>query len=153
MHRFYLPPEECRGGDLRLTGREARHASEVLRARVGDDLTILDGQGGEYLCQVESTARHEAALRLREKKTHPPLPCRVTLAQALPKGKIIESIIQKATELGVAEIVPLLTERVATRLDDDAAEGKGNKWQQVAIEAIKQCGQPWLPKVAAPPSK
>ena len=102
---------------------------------------------------VWGSLRHEAALRLREKKTHPPLPCRVTLAQALPKGKIIESIIQKATELGVAEIVPLLTERVATRLDDDAAEGKGNKWQQVAIEAIKQCGQPWLPKVAAPPSK
>src|SRR4029079_11893819 len=67
-----------------------------------------------------------------------------------PKGKLIESIIQKATELGVSRIVPLITERVVTKLDDGDTGRKGSKWQHVAIEAIKQCGAPWLPKVEAP---
>ena len=68
----------------------------------------------------------------------------------MPKGKIIESIIQKAVELGVRRIVPLLTERVVTHLDDGDAENKRDKWQTVAIEAIKQCGATWLPKIEAP---
>ena len=80
----------------------------------------------------------------------PALPCQITLLQAVPKGKIIESIIQKATELGVHRIVPLLSERVTTRLDAAGAAQKGAKWQLVAIEAIKQCGSPWLPRVEPP---
>jgi 16S rRNA (uracil1498-N3)-methyltransferase len=68
----------------------------------------------------------------------------------VPKGKIIESIIQKATELGVARIVPLLTDRVVMELDEKHAGRKAEKWQQVAIEAIKQCGAGWLPKVESP---
>ena len=79
------------------------------------------------------------SLRVRERKTAVPLACAVTLIQAVPKGKIIESIIQKATELGVARIVPILSERVVTQLDHDGAESKAEKWQHVAIEAIKQC--------------
>ena len=68
----------------------------------------------------------------------------------MPKGKIIESIIQKAVELGVRRIVPLLTERVVTRLNDKDVLEKQVKWQQVAIEAIKQCGAVWLPKIEIP---
>ena len=68
----------------------------------------------------------------------------------MPKGKIIESIIQKAVELGARRIVPLLTERVVTQLDAGDAADKREKWQQVAIEAIKQCGAAWLPKIEAP---
>ena len=68
----------------------------------------------------------------------------------MPKGKIIESIIQKAVELGAHRIVPLLTERVVTHLDDESAEHKREKWQQVAIEAIKQCGAAWLPEIETP---
>jgi 16S rRNA (uracil1498-N3)-methyltransferase len=74
------------------------------------------------------------------------------LLVAVPKGKIIEDIIQKAVELGANRIVPLLTERVVTQLDDDGAKAKREKWQQVAVEAIKQCGATWLPAVAAPQS-
>jgi len=69
---------------------------------------------------------------------------------AIPKGKLIETIIQKAVELGAHRIVPLLTERVVTQLDGDGAEAKREKWQTVASEAMKQCGTPWLPKVEAP---
>jgi 16S rRNA (uracil1498-N3)-methyltransferase len=80
----------------------------------------------------------------------PAPPARITLIQAVPKGKIFESILQKATELGVARVVPLLSERVALRLDAAGAKDKAEKWRQCAIEAIKQCGQPWLPEVEEP---
>jgi 16S rRNA (uracil1498-N3)-methyltransferase len=80
----------------------------------------------------------------------PPPPCSITLLQAVPRGKIIESIIQKAVELGARRIVPLLTERVVTHLDDEDAGNKSDKWQQVAVEAIKQCGAAWLPKIETP---
>src|SRR5207302_2124948 len=81
----------------------------------------------------------------------PPLPCQITLIQALPKGKIIESIIQKATELGAFRIVPLLSERVAAaQLEAKALQLKTDKWRLVAIEAIKQCGSAWLPEIESP---
>jgi len=150
MHRFYLPPERCAGNALRLDGREAHHALHVLRLKRGDAVTVLDGAGNEFSCAVENAARDSLALTVKEKKTTPPLPCAVTLLQSVPKGKIIESIIQKSVELGARRIVPILSERVVTQLDGDDAEKKRDKWQQVAVEAIKQCGAAWLPKVDAP---
>jgi 16S rRNA (uracil1498-N3)-methyltransferase len=135
---------------LRLDGREAHHALHVLRLRQGERVTVLDGAGTELLCDVESATKNSLVLRVKEKKFTPAPPCPITLLVAVPKGKLIESIIQKAVELGAHRIVPLLTERVVTQLDDDGAEAKREKWQQVAIEAIKQCGAPWLPQVAAP---
>jgi len=150
MHRFFLPPEQCGADSLSLTDREAHHALHVLRLRIGDSVTVLDGAGRELLCEVEDLSRASVRLAVREPRLHPPPPARVTLLQAIPKGKIIESIIQKATELGVARIVPLLSERVATQVDDDGAGRKAEKWQMVAVEAVKQCGAPWLPRVLPP---
>jgi 16S rRNA (uracil1498-N3)-methyltransferase len=150
MHRFYLPPESCRDDPLRLDGREAHHALHVLRLKRGERVTVLDGAGHEFLCDVENSAKDFLSLAVKEKKIAPAPSCPVTLLVAIPKGKIIESIIQKAVELGAHRIVPLLTERVITQLDGDGAESKREKWQQVAIEAIKQCGAVWLPKVEAP---
>lgn len=150
MHRFYLPPDECKTDVFPLNEREAHHAAHVLRIRRGEQVMVLDGVGGELLCEVLNCERKRVELKVSERKSIPPLPFQITLLQAVPKGKIIESIIQKATELGVARIVPLLTERVATRLDEDRAEQKNDKWQHVAIEAIKQCGAAWLPKVETP---
>ena len=150
MHRFYLSPAEIKAGQMTLAGREAHHALHVLRMRRGDQLTVLDGAGREFLCAVENFDRDKLQLTVLETKTIPAPPCPVTLLQAVPKGKLIESIIQKATELGVARIVPLLTERVVMDLDDKHAARKTEKWQQVAVEAIKQCGAAWLPRVEAP---
>jgi 16S rRNA (uracil1498-N3)-methyltransferase len=150
LHRFYLPVESCRGDSLRLDGREAHHALHVLRLQRGERVTVLDGAGTEYLCAVESANKNALVLAVGEKRFTPAPPCPLTLLVAIPKGKLIESIIQKAVELGAHRIVPLLTERVVTQLDDDGAEAKRDKWQTVAIEAIKQCGAPWLPQVAAP---
>jgi 16S rRNA (uracil1498-N3)-methyltransferase len=150
MHRFYLPPERCAGEVLRLEGREAHHALHVLRLKPGERVAVLDGVGNEFLCTVENCSRDAATLAVSSKNFTPPLPCSITLLQAVPKGKIIESIIQKAVELGARSIVPILSERVVTQLDDEDAAHKRDKWQQVAIEAIKQCGATWLPEVAAP---
>jgi 16S rRNA (uracil1498-N3)-methyltransferase len=150
MHRFYLPPEHCAGAALRLHGREAHHALRVLRVKYGEMVSILDGIGNEFLCTVENCSRDAVTLSVSLKNFTPSPPCSITLLVAVPKGKIIEDIIQKSVELGASRIVPLLTERVATHLDAGAAADKRDKWQQVAIEAIKQCGALWLPKIEAP---
>src|SRR3954463_9531610 len=150
MHRFYLTPTEYKSGPLTLAGREAHHALHVLRVRRGDRVTVLDGAGGTFVCDVENFDRDKVQLAIVEKTVSPAPFCQITLLQSLPKGKIIESIIQKATELGAARIVPLLSERVVTQLDGDSAASKAEKWQQVAIEAIKQSGNAWLPKVETP---
>ena len=150
MHRFYLTPEHCAGAALRLHGREAHHALRVLRVKYGEMVAVLDGIGNEFLCTVDHCSRDAVTLSVSLKNFTPSPPCPVTLLVAVPKGKIIEDIIQKSVELGVHRIVPLLTERVATHLDADAAADKRDKWQHVAIEAIKQCGAVWLPKIEMP---
>jgi 16S rRNA (uracil1498-N3)-methyltransferase len=88
---------------------------------------------------------------LHEART-PPLCCRITLAQAIPKGKNMDLIVQKAVEIGASEIVPLISERTVVHLDRDDAAQKQTKWQNIAIEAAKQCGQNWLPEVRLPQS-
>ena len=150
MHRFYLAPQHCSGDLLSLSGGEAHHALHVLRLRHGDEAAVLDGVGTEFLCNVESHSRDTVLLRIKKKTSAMPYPCQITLLVGIPKGKIIESIIQKSVELGAHRIVPLLTERAVIQLDDDQAENKREKWQQVAVEAIKQCGAAWLPEVATP---
>jgi 16S rRNA (uracil1498-N3)-methyltransferase len=150
MHRFFLPPEQCREPDLFLTGREAHHARHVLRVRSGDGVTVLDGAGHELLCEVQGFDRDKLRLAVRERFSHPPPAARITLLQALPKGKLLDAIIQKATELGAARIVPLLSERVVARLDEGDAARKALKWRLVAVDAIKQCGSAWLPRVEVP---
>jgi 16S rRNA (uracil1498-N3)-methyltransferase len=150
MHRFYLPPAQGRPPLLELTGREAHHARDVLRLERGARVTVLDGAGRQFLCEIREGGRHRVILAVTAATAAPAPSARVTLIQAVPKGKLMESIIQKAVELGVARVVPLLSERVATRLEGAAARDKAEKWRQCAVEAIKQCGQPWLPEVDEP---
>ena len=150
MHRFYLPPEHCKGSSLLLTGGEAHHAVRVLRLRRGDEVVVLDGVGSEFFCTVQDGGRDSVQLIVTKKNSTPAQSFQITLLQAVPKGKIIESLIQKAAELGVHRVVPLLTERVVTRLEGDDAAHKAEKLQHIAIEAIKQCGSPWLPKIETP---
>ncbi len=150
MHRFYLTPEQCGDAAVFLTGREAHHALRVLRVRRGERVTVLDGAGLELLSEVQEFDRDKVKLAVIERNLQLEPLARITLLQAVPRGKIIESIIQKATELGVSRIVPLLTERVVTQVGDKNSARKAGKWQAVAVEAIKQCGMAWLPQVEAP---
>jgi 16S rRNA (uracil1498-N3)-methyltransferase len=150
MHRFYLPPENCKSDELFLTGSEAHHALHVVRVRRGQCITVLDGVGHEILCDVQQSDRDKIRLCVRERKPAATSGCRVTLLQGVPKGKLFESIIQKTTELGAARIVPLLSERVVVHLERKEAARKAAKWQSVAVEAIKQCGTAWLPQLEEP---
>src|SRR6478752_3045743 len=104
MHRFYLPPEQTREQPLFLSGREAHHALHVLRLRSGDRLSVLNGAGAEFICDITASDRDKICLSVIEQKKSLPPACQITLLQALPKGKLIESIIQKATELGASRI-------------------------------------------------
>ena len=87
-------------------------------------------------------------LRVKETTLSPALPYEITLGQALPKGSTMDDIVRQATEVGAARIVPLFSERTQVHLDADRAEKKIAKWHTVAIEAAKQCGNPWLPAIA-----
>jgi 16S rRNA (uracil1498-N3)-methyltransferase len=150
LHRFYLPPSGCRPDVVRLDGPEARHALRVLRLKPGDEALVQDGVGHELFCEVESTLRDELSLRVKKRNFVPPPPCALTLFVAIPRGKIIESIIQKSVELGVQKLAPLLTERVVTRLDEKDTLRKCEQWRQTAIEAMKQSGAPRLPEIEIP---
>jgi 16S rRNA (uracil1498-N3)-methyltransferase len=150
MHRFFLPPEHCQEASFCLTGDEAHHARHVVRVRPGECVAVVDGAGHEFLCEVQGYDRDEARLTVVEKHFQPAPSSQITLLQAVPKGKLMEAIIQKATELGAFRIVPLLSERVVARLDDKEAARKAQKWRLVAREAIKQCGSAWLPTVELP---
>ncbi len=150
MHRFYLPPEHCRDSTLELSGDEAHHALRVLRLQTGERVTALDGAGHEFICEVRAASKRTVSLAVTHKNSSPPLPCQITLLQAVPKAKAMDYIVQKATELGAARVVPILSERTVIHLDGEDAIEKAAKWQQIAIESIKQCGSPWLTKIEAP---
>lgn len=150
MHRFHLPPDQCEGERLELVEREAHHALQVLRLRRDDRVQVLDGRGQVLQCTVEGCGRDRIFLQVVQRHFTPAPACQITLLQALPKGKLFEAILQKSTELGVYRIVPLITERVVSHLDQDDALAKTARWRQVLVEAIKQCGSPWLPLLEPP---
>src|SRR5437588_8312073 len=150
MHRFYLSPEHWDPSALTLRGTEAHHARDVLRMKSGSRLVVFNGRGREVTAEVVDVTRGEVRLRKLHETETPPLRCRMTLGQAIPKGKNMDLIVQKAVEIGAAEIAPLISERTIVDLDKKEAEQKQAKWQQIAIEAAKQCGQNWLPQVNAP---
>src|SRR5262249_5094374 len=128
MHRFYLPPENCRQPVLELTGGEAHHAVDVLRLRRGDRVTVLDGAGGECTCDWHSVARKRVGPGVGDAQNAAPPVCAIILLQAVPKGKLFETIIQKAVELGASQVVPLLTTRVVRHLEAKEAERVQQKW-------------------------
>lgn len=145
MARFHLPPEAWQDNPA-LTGDEARHLSQVLRMKPGDSLVVFDGHGRRASAEILSVSRDHVALKLGEVlPTCAPLPA-ITLAQAIPKGKNMDLIVQKSVELGIAAIQPLVTRHTVVQPGD----GKSGKWRRNALEACKQCGQDRLPEIAEP---
>lgn len=150
MHRFFIAPEHWQPDALVLTGAEAHHARNVLRLEPSAKVVVFNGRGREITAEIVSSEGVQIRLRKLSETETPPLRCRITLGQAIPKGKNMDLIVQKAVEIGAAEIAPLLSDRTVVRLDEESAASKQTKWQTVAIEAAKQCGQNWLPEVRAP---
>ncbi len=143
MHRFYLPDFQ----QAALAADEAHHAIHVLRLKAGDTLNVFDGRGHEAQCAIAEIGRDSVRLKTLQQSQTPPLPCRLTLAQAVPK-KSMDLIVQKATELGVTAIVPLISERTVVQLDEDAK--KLDRWRAIALDACKQCNNNWLPEILPP---
>jgi 16S rRNA (uracil1498-N3)-methyltransferase len=150
MHRFYISPEDWKPGSLTLGGSEAHHARDVLRMRAGEKLVLFNGRGHEITAEIVDLGGDEIGLRKLHEAETPPLQCRIVLGQAIPKGKNMDLIVQKAVEIGAAEIAPIISDRTIVQVDSENAAQKQSKWKQIAIEAAKQCGQNWLPRVHAP---
>lgn len=150
MRRFFQPTGPGSDGSIVLDGDEAHHAAQVIRLRSGERAVVLDGRGGEYHCTVQTISRREVKLHVDEAMRHAPPACRVRLVPAITKGKSFELILQKAVELGAAEVLPLLSEHVVARPEARELSDKQTRWQQVAVEAMKQCGTPWLPGIHLP---
>lgn len=150
MHRFFIEPGQSREKLIELNERETHHALHVLRVNAGERVSALDGEGSELLCQVQSVGKQKVVLEVYQRNSVPPLPYRVTLVQAVPKGKAMETVIQKAAELGAWRVVPVISDRTVIHLDEENGDSKRDKWRLIAIDSIKQCGSAWLPKIESP---
>src|SRR5256714_15294830 len=147
MHRFYVSPQSWQSAPLVLRGPEAHQAREVLRMKAGEKIVLFNGRGREVTVEISAFEDDQIRLRKLHEADTPPLRCRIVLGQAIPKGKNMELIVQKAVEIGAAEIAPIISDRSIVQVNSETAAQKQLKWQQIAIEAAKQCGQNWLPRV------
>ncbi len=152
MHRFFAEPPVLGLDSFRLDAAESRHAARVLRLGPGDHIEILDGAGIRVEGRVIEA--DPAGLRIQTVRRHSiPSPARpITLVQSMPKAPTMETIIEKALELGAARIVPIMSSRCEVRLDSGAAVSRARRWRATAIAALKQCGAPWLPQIDPPQS-
>ncbi len=149
MARFFLPPDAWQT-TAQLEEDESRHCSQVLRLSAGEQITVFDGCGRSARATIRQVSKHVVSLEIGAiTRDDSPSPV-IVLAQAVPKGKTMEWIIEKAVELGVSRIVPLVTRHTIVKYDSSEAMKKAEKWQKVALEACKQCGQNWLPQVLPP---
>lgn len=153
MGKFHVRPEAIRGDRVAFDGQETRHLARVLRLGPGDLVQVVDGQGAEFQVRLESIEGRSATGTILARSTAASESLlAITLAQGIPKGDKMEWIVRTATELGVARIVPLLTERTVVRLEPGRWRDRVRRWQRVAKEAAKQCGRAVIPAVDAPRS-
>lgn len=151
MRRFFTEPQNIDGASACIF-EDAKHIEKVLRMKCGDEILIFDGSGYEYRARLTDIQRDfcralilEKALSLSEPQTE------ITLFQGLPKAGKTELIVQKAVELGVTRIVPVVTERSVIRLSSsEAGLEKAKRWNKVSLEAAKQCGRGRVPAVSTP---
>lgn len=148
--RAFFRPQELGPTSIELDPVESHHLVSVNRARNGDTVVAFDGKGNEWICGCAEADRRKTILKVRFHQRIQPLPYRITLAQAVPKGKTMDSIIRKATEIGVFRIAPLYSERTEVHLEKEREEAKAAKWQSASIEAAKQCGNAHLPEILPP---
>lgn len=157
MPKFFLPndsvPFNVIPKTLSVVGSDAFHLSRVLRARIGEELTVSDMRRRLFKGKIISISEDEVVMEVEsvtEDDSEPTV--QVTLYQALAKGDKFDTVIQKSVECGVTAVVPVICERCVVKLDAQSAEKKTARWQKIADEAAKQCGRGILPQVKAPVS-
>ena len=151
MARFYVPQPRLEKGLLKVEGEEVKHIRKVLRLRAGDEITVFDGLGREFEGTIVEEGLSSVVIRVNSvysSKRDSPLD--VTLAQSLLKGEKMDYLIQKATELGVKEIIPFLSSRSVPLLEKSKRLKRHHRWERIAIEASKQCGRGVVPKIEFP---
>ncbi|MDZ7642788.1 MAG: 16S rRNA (uracil(1498)-N(3))-methyltransferase [Woeseiaceae bacterium] len=149
--RLYSDQPLADGEQVTLDGDRARYAGRVLRCRRGDELVLFDGRGGEFPAVVREIDKQSVRLELGDRlgrETESPLPVR--LIQGISRGDRMDTVVQKATELGVQRISPLLAGFSVVRLAGERAQSRRRHWQRVAASACEQCGRNRLPQVDAP---
>jgi len=146
MHRFFIPPEWLMGDEVCFTGPLAHQIGRVLRMRPGEGVIFLDNSGWEYPAELVEVGRQvRARVTGRHLGLHEPH-VKITLCQAILKGDRFEWVLQKGTEIGVVEFVPLLSDRcVAGNLE--SAKARFDRWQKILLEAAEQCGRSKMPQL------
>jgi 16S rRNA (uracil1498-N3)-methyltransferase len=143
--RFFISPTQITGTSIAITGEDVRHIATVLRMKAGDALLLCDGQGTEFTATIASIDRAEVRAGIVNQTKREIVYPRIMLGQGLPKSDKMDWIVQKATELGAASIVPLITERTIVKVRDE--EKRIVRWQRIAREAAMQSDRPDIPKV------
>jgi 16S rRNA (uracil1498-N3)-methyltransferase len=134
-----------------LDGSAARHLSSALRMKVGQEITLFNGQGGEYAGELTEVGKNKVSAKVVEyRDIDRESGLKLHLVIGVSRGERMDLIVQKATELGVAEITPLFTERTEVKLSGERLEKKIRHWQQVAISACEQCQRNLVPRINSP---
>lgn len=150
VSRFHLD-QPLAEGELSLTGDTAHYIGRVLRLAPGAPIQIFNGSGQEWSGDIAQVSKREVVVRLDAASPGlPESPLRVHLGQAMSRGERMDWVIQKAVELGVAEITPLFTERCEVKLQGERADKRQSHWQQIAVSACEQCGRSVVPRVNPP---
>jgi len=148
--RFYFPDNLASGMRAALPAQAAHHAAKVLRLRTGDEIALFDGNGGEYAALINDIGKHGVTVQIGAHRAgERESPLSVTLVQAISSGDKMDLTLQKATELGIAHIQPLESERSVVRLSGERAEKRVIHWQGVVVSACEQSGRNQIPQVAA----
>ena len=150
MYHFFVEEEQVNGENAYISGSDVNHIVNVLRMKIGEELLISVKGDWDYLCKIEEIENDRVNLKLLESMEQRELPIKLTLLQGIPKSDKIEMIIQKATELGVSEIIPVKTNRVVVKIDEKKTQAKVNRWNAIAQSAAKQSKRSIIPKVLNP---
>jgi 16S rRNA (uracil1498-N3)-methyltransferase len=151
LTRVHVDVELQTGRRLTVDGSAGNHISRVLRLRVGDALTLFNGQGGEYAGSIDEIRRDTVVVSILERRdVDRESPCQLTLAQGISRGERMDWVVQKATELGVWQIAPIFTERSIVQLDEKQASRKLQHWRSIAIAACEQSGRNHVPQITQP---
>lgn len=147
--RIYVDFPLALGSELALPAQAGEHVTRVLRQVVGDSLRLFNGDGSDYAASIIGVGKREVTVRIESSQALTnESPLKLTLAQGVARGEKMDLIVQKATELGVTRIVPLLTERSEVKLDASRAEKRLAHWRAVAASACEQSGRATLPHVS-----
>ena len=149
MPRFFVRQERISNGCISIIGEDAHHIARSLRMAAGEEITVCDMQGNEYICKISSfdDDKEVTAQILSQKKSENEPEIFITLYQALPKGDKLDTIIQKAVECGASKVVPFQSERCVVKIKNDAEDKKRERRQRISAEAAKQCGRSVIPEV------